>query len=172
MFMKDLMRQKLGIAIDVMDLLNKQIAEEAKSASSYLAMASWCDQNSLNGSAELLYDQAKEEQEHQMKIFHYINNNGGTAYAPEIKNILHDFNSLEEIFESALEQEITITKSIDAIVKKCRKIEDFRTENFLQWFVKEQMEEEQKMRNILDLFDLMKDSPIADKLIDERVKEA
>lgn len=170
--MKDLMRQKLGISIDVMDLLNKQIGKEAKSASSYLAMASWCDQNSLNGSAELLYAQAKEEQEHQMKFFHYINDNGGTAYAPEVKNILHDFNSLEEIYESALEQEISVTKSIHALVKKCRENEDYRTEKFLQWFVDEQMKEEQEMRNILDLFDLMKDSPIADKLIDERVNNA
>src|SRR5699024_8216980 len=116
---------------------------------------SWGDQNSLNGSAKLLYEQAEEEREHQMKIFHYINDNGGTAYSPEVKNLMHDFNSLEEIYEAALEQEIDITKSIHDIVKKCRKVEDFRTEKFLQWFVEEQMEEEEKMRNILDLFELM-----------------
>jgi len=170
--MKDVMRQRLGINVDVMDLLNKQIAKEAYSSASYLAMASWCDQNSLNGSAKLLYEQAEEEREHQMKIFHYINDNGGTAYSPEVKNLMHDFNSLEEIYEAALEQEIDITKSIHDIVKKCRKVEDFRTEKFLQWFVEEQMEEEEKMRNILDLFELMGGSPISLKLIDERVLDA
>lgn len=170
--MKDLMREKLGINIDVMDLLNKQVAMEAKAASVYLAMASWCDQNALNGSAHLFYEQSKEEQEHQMKIFRYINNNGGTAQAPEVKNIPHDFNSLKEIFESALEQEIEVTQSIHAIVKKCREVSDYRTELFLNWFVHEQMEEEQKMRNILDMFDLLEDSPIGLKLIDERVNEA
>ncbi len=170
--MKDLMREKLGIHIEVMDLLNKQVAEEAKASAAYLAMASWCDQNSLNESAELFYEQASEEREHQMKIFHYINDNGGTAYSPEVGKVLHDFNSLKEIFETALEQEIEVTHSIHAIVKKSRTVEDYRTENFLQWFVEEQREEEHKFRNILDLFELMGDSPIALKLIDERVKDA
>lgn len=167
--MKDIMRQKLGINVEVMDLLNKQIAMEAQAASSYLAMASWCDQNALNGSASLLYDQSKEELEHQIKIFKYVNDNGGTAYAPQTKKVLHDFNSLYEIYELALEQEIDVTKSIHKIIRKCRELEDYRTENFLQWFVKEQMEEEKKMRDILDLFELLKDSPITVKLVDERV---
>lgn len=170
--MKDLVRQKLGINVDVMDLLNQQIAKEAHSAASYLAMASWCDQNALTNSAQLFYDQATEERDHQMKIFHFINNNGGTAYAPEVKNILHDFSSLQEVYESALEQEIGITESIHNIVAKCRKAQDFRTEQFLDWFVQEQAEEEQKMRAILDLFDLMGTDGIALKLIDERVLKA
>lgn len=170
--MKDLMRQKLGINLDVMDLLNKQIGMEAKAASSYLAMASWCDQKGLNGSAHLLYKQSDEEREHQMKIFHYINDNGGTASSPEVKSILHDFTSLKEIFETALEQEIDVTKSINAIIKKCREVDDYRTERFLQWFIDEQMEEEKEMRDILDLFDLMEESPISVKLIDERVNKA
>lgn len=167
--MKDILRQKLGIHVEVMDLLNKQIADEALASASYLAMASWCDQNSLKGSAEVLYKQSEEEREHQMKIFHFINDNGGTAYSPEIKNITHDFGSLQEVFETALEQEIAVTQSIHNIVKKSRKVEDYRTENFLQWFVTEQMEEEKKMRDILDLFDLMGGSPLSIKLIDERI---
>lgn len=169
--MKDLARQKIGIHVEVMDLLNKQIAKEAHSSAAYLAMASWCDQNGLNGSARLFYEQSKEERDHQLKIFHFVNDNGGTAYSPELKNILHDFNSLQEIFELALEQEINITKSIYALVEKCRKVQDFGTENFLQWFVKEQMEEERKMRNVLALFDLMGGDGISLKLIDERVNK-
>lgn len=170
--MKDLMRQKLGINVDIMDLLNKQIGKEAHASSAYLAMASWCDQNALNGSAELLYEQAAEEREHEMKIFHYINDNGGTAASPEVKDIFHDYSSLEEVYETALEQEINVTKSIHAIVKKCRQVDDYRTEKFLQWFIDEQMEEEKKMRDILDLFELMGGSPLSIKLIDERVKDA
>lgn len=169
--MKDLVRQKTLIHVDIMDKLNEQISKEAHSSSAYLAMASWCDQNGLNGSAGFLYKQSYEEREHMMKIFRYINDNGGTAYAPEIKNILHDFNSLEEIFESSLEQEIEITKSVHSIVQKCRKVQDLTTEHFLQWFIQEQMEEEQKFRRILELFDLMGNEGIALKLIDERVAD-
>lgn len=169
--MKDLARQKIGINVDVMDMLNEQISKEAHSSSSYLAMASWCDQHGLTNSAKFFYDQSAEEREHMLKIFRFINDNGGTAFAPEVKSILHDFNSLEEIFETALDQEITITKSIHELVMRTRKVQDLTSEYFLQWFVQEQMEEEQKMRRILELFDLMGNEGVALKLIDERVTD-
>lgn len=168
--MKDLLRQKLGINVEVMDLLNKQIADEAFASATYLAMASWCDQNGLKGSAGFFYRQAEEERGHQMKIFHFVNDNGGTAYSPQVKVAEHEYNSIQEIFELALENELAVTDSIHKIVKKCRKVEDFRTENFLQWFVSEQMEEEKTMRDILDICDLLADSPSATKLIDERIQ--
>lgn len=169
--MKDLVRQKLSIHVEIMDLLNKQIEKEAHSSSAYLAMASWCDQNALTNSAKFFYEQSSEEREHMLKIFQFINDNGGTAYSPEIKSVEHEFNSLQDIFEIALDQEITITKSIHNIVYKCRKVQDLTTENFLQWFVTEQAEEEQTMRRALDLFDLMGTEGLALKLIDERIPQ-
>lgn len=169
--MKDLVRQKISINVDIMDLLNQQITKEAHSSSAYLAMASWCDQNGLNYSADFFYKQSEEEREHMLKIFKFINDNGGTAYSPEVKSVMHEFNSLQEIFEAALDQEIEITKSIHNIVFKARKVQDLSSEYFLQWFINEQMEEEQKMRRVLELFDLMGTDGIALKLIDERVKD-
>lgn len=170
--MKDLVRQRISINVDIMDLLNAQIQQEAQASSAYLAMASWCDQNGLPQSAKYFYDQSGEEREHMLKIFKFINDNGGTAYSPEVKNILHDFKSLQEIFETALDQEISVTKSIHNIVQACRKRQDLNTEYFLQWFIQEQMEEEQKMRRVLDLFDIMGTEGLALKMIDERVNEA
>ncbi|MDT0690720.1 ferritin [Salegentibacter sp. F188] len=169
--MKDLVRQKLSIHVEIMDLLNKQIEKEAHSSSAYLAMASWCDQNALTNSAKFFYEQSSEEREHMLKIFKFINDNGGTAYSPEIQGIDHDYNSLQEVFEIALDQEITITKSIHNIVYKCRKVQDLNTENFLQWFVSEQAEEEQTMRRALDLFDLMGTEGLALKFVDERIPQ-
>lgn len=169
--MKDLVRQKLSIHVEVMDLLNKQIEKEAHSSGAYLAMASWCDHNALTNSAAFFYKQSEEERDHMMKIFRFINDNGGTAYSPEVKNLMHDFNSLEEVFESALDQEINITKSIHTIVQKCRKIDDFTTEHFLGWFIEEQMQEEQMMRRALELFDLMGHEGLALKMIDERIPQ-
>lgn len=168
--MKDIVRQKIGINVDVMDMLNEQIAKEAHSSAVYLAMASWCDHNGLVYSAEFLYKQSTEEREHMLKIFKFINENGGTAYSPEVSNVNHEYNSLQEIFETALDQEIQISKSINNIVAKCRKVQDFGSENFLQWFVQEQMEEENQFRRILEMFDLMGTDGIALKLIDERIK--
>lgn len=169
--MKDLVRQKLSLHVDIMDLLNEQIAKEAHSSSVYLAMASWCDHNGLVNSAKFFYEQSKEEREHMMKIFHFINDNGGTAYSPEVSNISHDYNSLEEIFETALDQEIAITKSIHNIVFKSRKVQDLTSEYFLQWFIHEQMEEEQTFRRALELFDLMGTEGMALKFIDERIPQ-
>lgn len=169
--MKDLVRQKLSIHVEIMDMLNKQIEKEAYSSSAYLAMASWCDHNALVNSANFFYEQATEEREHMLKIFRFINDNGGTAYSPEVKSVMHEFNSLEEIFEAALDQEINITESIHAMVQKCRKLNDFASEHFLQWFVKEQMEEEQMMRRALELFDLMGTEGLGLKLLDERIPQ-
>lgn len=169
--MKDLVRQKLSIHVEIMDLLNEQIKKEAHSSSIYLAMASWCDHNALDYSAEFFYEQSLEEREHMMKIFRFINDNGGTAYSPEVSNINHEYNSLEEIYETALDQEIKITKSIHNIVYQCRKLQDLTTENFLLWFVHEQMEEEQTIRRALELFDLMGTEGLALKLLDERIPQ-
>lgn len=169
--MKDLVRQKLSIHVEIMDLLNQQIKKEAHSSSIYLAMASWCDHNALTNSANFFYEQSLEEREHMMKIFKFINDNGGTAYSPEVINITHDYNSLEEIFETALDQEIAITKSIHNIVFKCRKVQDLTSEVFLQWFVQEQMEEEQTIRRALELFDLMDINSLGLKLLDERIPQ-
>ena len=167
--MKDLVRQKLGINVDIMDMLNDQIAKEAYSSAAYLAMASWCDHNGFSNSAEFLYKQSSEEREHMMKIFRFINENGGTAYSPEVGSVSHEFSSLQDIFESALDQEIDVTRSINNIVSKCRKVQDFASESILQWFVQEQMEEENTIRRILEMFDLMGTDGIALKLIDERI---
>ena len=167
--MKDLVRQKLGINVEIMDMLNEQIAKEAHSSAAYLAMASWCEHNGLTNSAKFFYEQSTEERDHMLRIFRFINENGGTAYSPEVRNVLHDFNSLQELFESALDQEISISKSIHNIVGKCRKVQDYASENFLQWFVEEQREEENKMRRVLEMFDLMGTDGIALKMIDERV---
>lgn len=168
--MKDIVRQKIGINIDVMDMLNEQIAKEAHSSSVYLAMASWCEQNGFTYSAEFFYKQSSEEREHMLKIFRFINENGGTAYSPQVSNINHEYNSLQEIFETALDQEIQISKSINNLVTKSRKVQDYGSENFLQWFIREQMEEENQFRRILEMFDLMGTDGIALKLLDERIK--
>ncbi len=168
--MKDIIRQQMSIKTSSMDLLNKQIQLEGKASANYLAMASWCDQHAFANSAHFFYAQAEEERNHMMKIFRFINNCGGNAISPEVTNIDHDFSSLEEIFVTALEQEIETTKSINGIVANSKKCDDYAVENFMQWFIGEQLEEERSMRDILDLFEIMGRDGIALKLIDERIK--
>lgn len=165
--MNTVIRKQISIHPEVMDLLNNQIAMEMHASASYLAMASWCDQRELVNSKALFYEQAEEEREHAMKMFKYINDNGGAAISPKIEDVNNDFDSLLAIYEKSLEQEIAVTESIKKIFKKARNVDDFLSETMLQWFITEQAEEEDKFRSIIDLFDLMEGMPL--KMIDERI---
>ncbi len=160
-------RKQMSIHPEVMDLLNEQIAIEMKASASYLAMASWCDQRSLTNSAQFFYRQAEEEREHGMKIFKFVNEAGGAAISPSVANVNNEFESLRSIFETSLEQEIGVTQSIYKAFKKSRQVDDFASETFLQWFVTEQVEEEDVVRGIIDIFDLMEGMPL--KMIDEKI---
>jgi ferritin len=168
--MKVAIRRQMTIHPEVMDVLNEQIALEMHASSSYLAMASWCDQRGLVNSKAFFYKQAQEEREHGMKIFEFINNAGGAALSPAVAEVNHDFEDLRETYEKSLDQEIKVTQSVYKCFKKARSVDDFASEVFLQWFVSEQLEEEDAVRSILDIFDLMGDMPA--KMIDERLPTA
>jgi ferritin len=165
--MKTAIRRQMTIHPEVMDVLNEQIALEMHASASYLAMASWCDQRGLLNSKTFFHNQAVEEREHGMKIFEFINNAGGAALSPAIPAVNNDFEDLREVYEKSLDQEINVTQSVYKCFKKARGVDDFASEIFLQWFVSEQLEEEDAARSILDIFDLMGDMPA--KMIDERL---
>jgi ferritin len=151
-------------------LLNQQIAIEAKAAAAYLAMASWCDVNAYKGSSEFLYAQSQEEQGHMLQIFHYLNDAGGHAWQPEITAIQQNFSSLRQIFEQALQQEIKVTHAIHGITQHCLEQCDMATFNFMQGFVKEQIEEETTMRQILDFFQLIGEEGLGLYFIDKEIR--
>ncbi|MEO9571794.1 MAG: ferritin [Polaribacter sp.] len=163
--MQKAIRKQMTIHPEVMDVLNEQIALEMHASASYLAMASWCDQRELLNSKAFFYKQAEEERGHAMKIFEFVNDAGGAALSPSVTNVNNDFEGLRDIYEKSLDQEIYVTQSIYKCFKKARSLDDFASEVFLQWFVTEQVEEEDAIRSVLDIFDLMLDMPL--KMIDE-----
>jgi ferritin len=153
--MKDLIRIKSLISAEVESLLNQQVRKEAFSSAVYLSMASWCNHNGYDYSSEYFFKQADEERQHQLKFFKYILDMGGNAVSPEITGMKQDYNSFREVFEDALDQEINVTQSIKNIYARCLKEQDFVTNEFLNWFLKEQREEEYKARRALELFDVI-----------------
>jgi len=167
--MKDLMRKRTVISLETEELLNKQVALEAMASAKYLAMASWCDAHGYENSAEYFYAQSDEERAHMLKIFHYINDMGGTAVSPAVDLINANFVSLKDIFEISLDSEITVTLAINIIVDKVKNEKDYSTEQFMQWFVQEQREEEMKARRAVELFDLLGEDKLALFMIDERI---
>ncbi|MCS6796380.1 MAG: ferritin [Raineya sp.] len=167
--MKDVMRLKSSLKEDVEKALNAQIAMEAYNSAHYLAMASWCDRNGYDNSAEYFYKQAEEEREHMLKIFRYVADMGGTAISPEVRNVPNDFTSFRDVFEKALEAEVETSLAINRLVDVCRKNHDYMTEKFLHWFLQEQIEEEFKARRALELFDVIGEEGVGRFMIDEEV---
>ena len=169
--MKDLMRIKCLISEDIETLLNQQIKKEAHSSSLYLSMSSWCDQNGFDYSADYFLKQSEEERVHQLKLFKYVLDMGGNAISPEVNGIKADFTSFREVFEDALEAEISITQSIKNIAARCHKEQDFVTMEFLNWFLKEQREEEYKARRALELFEVIGEEGTGRWEIDKHVNK-
>jgi len=138
--------------------LNAQVEKEAYSSQLYLAMASWAEVNGYAGIAEWLYVQSDEERLHMLKILKYINERGSEGIVGAIKLPPQKFKSVKHAFDDVLKHEQFISKSINEIVYLCGAEKDFTTQNFLQWFVNEQIEEEKNARAIIDKLKLVGES--------------
>jgi ferritin len=132
------------------DICNRQIEKEGFSSNLYVAMASWAETSGFSGVAAWLYSQSDEERLHMLKFIKYINERGGKAVIPALKKPTIEFKSIEDVFNEVLKHEEFITASINEIVALTLEEKDFNTQNFLQWFVMEQVEEEASVRIIID----------------------
>lgn len=139
----------------VEDICNRQIEREGYSSNLYLAMASWAEISGFSGVAGWLYVQADEERLHMLKFIKYINERGGKAVIPTLKQPPVDFKSILDVFNEVLKHEEFVTESINEIVSVTLEEKDFNTHNFLQWFVMEQVEEEASARAIIDKIRLL-----------------
>jgi ferritin len=135
--------------------LNDQIQKEASSSQFYLAMASWAENNGLNGTAKFMYTHSDEERFHMLKLVKFVNERGGKAIIPAIEQPPKEFNDLVNVFELLLEHEIMVTESINNLVDICLQEKDYTTHNFVQWYVAEQLEEEALARTVLDKLKLI-----------------
>ncbi|TNE79303.1 MAG: ferritin [Bacteroidetes bacterium] len=138
------------VSSNIEKALNDQVALEAFSYFQYLAMASWLDNNGFEGASKFIYNQAEEEKMHMQKLFFYINDAGGFAKAPAVPQPNHEYASLEELFKLILNHEGKVSTSIHELVNLCLQEKDFTSFNFLQWYVSEQLEEENLFRTIVD----------------------
>lgn len=149
--------------------LNEQIAMEANASFLYLSMASWCDSQGLGGSSQFMFRQSAEEQVHMMRIFNYILELDGRAFAPAVAEVPKDFDNITSMFKLVYSHEQKVTASINKLVDLALAEKDHVTYNFLQWYVEEQKEEEVLMRNILDRIKLIGDGPQSLYYIDNEI---
>jgi Ferritin-like protein len=132
------------------DALNAQVTKEAHAAQIYLAYGAWADEHGYAGIANFLFRHAHEERNHMMKIFEYVLERGGRAVVSAIPAPGDDPTSVQDCLEKVYKQEVNNTTAIYNIVNLSFEEKDWATWNFMQWFVKEQVEEETLAMNLLD----------------------
>lgn len=123
-------------------LLNEQIVAEMYSANLYLSASAWLSEKSLDGYANWFYVQYKEEMDHALIFYNYMINVGGVVKLGAIDAPPAEFADLGAILEQVLKHEEQVTALIYAINAAAREEGDYKTSQFLDWFVAEQVEEE------------------------------
>lgn len=140
-----LISQKMNAA------LNDQIGHEFGASLQYVAIAVHFEAQALPGLARFFYRQAEEEREHAMRLVHYVVEAGGTVAIPAVPAPRGGIKSAEEAVQLSLEWEQTVTKQIHALMDLAIGENDYTTQNFLQWFVAEQLEEINSMDTLLQV---------------------
>ena len=132
----------------VEEALNRQISHEFTSAYLYLSISAYFESLNLRGFAHWMKKQAQEELGHGMKIYEYlISRNSCPEFYP-IENPKSSFKSVIEAVESALEHERKVTAQINELSAAASSEKDTATQVFLQWFISEQVEEEENALNL------------------------
>jgi ferritin len=140
------------ISKKMQDAFVDQINEELFSSYLYMSMAAWFESRNLRGMAQWMRVQAGEEHGHAMKFFDEIVERGGRVKLAEIKAPQFEWKTPIEAFQAALSHEQHITKRINDLTDMAIKEKDHASEIFLQWFVKEQVEEEANADEIVHKF--------------------
>ncbi len=137
--------------------LNEQINKEMYSAYLYMSMSAYSTNIGLSGFANWFMVQYHEEMEHAMKIYNYINEQGGKVKLMVFDEPPSVFKGPMDMFQKTLKHEQFITKSINDLMDLAIKEKDHATQIFLQWFVTEQIEEEGNDNEIIDKLKLAGD---------------
>jgi ferritin len=151
--------------------LNEQINEELYSSYLYLAMSAWFESQNLPGFASWMKVQAQEEHGHAMKFFEFLHERRGTVTLEAIKAPGKEWKSPLAAFDAALVHEQHITGRINELVNLAVAEKDHATAGFLQWFVKEQVEEEASADRIVQMLKMAANAPGALLMLDHQMGE-
>ncbi|MGI6359063.1 MAG: ferritin [Bacillota bacterium] len=133
-------------------LLNDQIQKELYSAYLYLSMSAYLEAENLKGYAHWFMVQAQEERDHALIIYNYVHQAGGRVTLQAIQQPKIEFSGLEEVLAETLAHEQMVTASIYEIVNAATAEHDHKTVKALDWFVTEQVEEEETAQDNLEQY--------------------
>ena len=168
----------MKVSNKILQLLHEQIAIEANASNYYLSVASWCRVTGYDGAACFFQNHSAEEREHMLKIIQHLNELKIHVQIPQTEKPPQIMQSLEQVCKNALKNEQNVTKSIYKIIDTAQKENDHRTSVFLEWFVNEQIEEEDLFETIMQKFDVIGRDKLAlheiDKILDslKNIKDA
>jgi len=145
----------------VQDAMNEQIRNELFSAYLYLSMAAHFESTNLPGFGHWMKIQATEEVKHAMKFFEYINERGGKVTLKAIDQPETQFKAPLDIFKMAHKHEQKVTAMIHKLYELSLKENDYASQVMLQWFIKEQVEEEKAAEGIVEQLKMAGDSSAA-----------
>ena len=137
------------ISKKVNSAVNEQIGNEFGASLQYVSIASYFAAEGLLGLSEFFYKQAEEERDHAMRFVKFVVDSGGRVEIPQIASPKNIFKSVVEAVELSLEWETEVTQQINRLVELAVKESDHITQNFLQWFLREQLEEFSTMDTLL-----------------------
>ncbi len=133
------------------DMLARQIGNEFAASQQYIAIAVWYDGRDLPQLAKHFYHQSLEERNHAMMMVQYMLDRGIKTTIPGIDAVRNDFETAEEPLVLALEQELEVTERIKELFTLARSEDDPLGEQFMLWFLKEQVEEVASMSTLLNV---------------------
>ena len=136
---------------DFIEALNEQIGNEFAASQQYVACAVYYDSETLPRLASFFYKQAVEERNHAMMMVQYVLDSGGLPDVGQIVAPQGTFKDIVEPVQLALDQEKRVTEQINALAGLAREQSDYPSEQFLQWFLKEQVEEVSSMSDLLTI---------------------
>jgi len=149
--------------------LNDQIKHELDSAYVYLSMAAYFEAENLPGFAHWMYMQREEELEHAMKLFRHVNERGGRVKLQALDEPPASFKSPLDVFEKSLKHEQKVTALIHELYDLALKEKDYPAQVMLQWFIDEQVEEEDNAGSVVDTLKRAGDNDAALLMLDREL---
>jgi ferritin len=137
------------ISKKINDAINQQIGNEFGASLQYVAIAAHFDEEALPQLAAHFYKQAEEERDHAMRFVKFLVEADGQVVIPAVPAPKHKFATAEEAVKLSLDWELEVTDQIHKLVDLAKKEVNYTTDNFLQWYVKEQLEEVSSMDALL-----------------------
>ena len=153
----------------VRDLLNQQINKEFYSAYLYLDFSNYFEDAGLDGFANWYKIQAQEERDHAMLFYKYLQNENQPVFLEAIAKPDKVFENGMDVLKAGLEHEEYVTSLINDIYSAAEKVKDYRTMQFLDWFIKEQGEEENNANGMVSKMELFGSDPRSLYLLDKEL---